>query len=474
MSEQKRNVGNEYEREAVPNSALLGSGKFWGMYAGEHTAGTEFMIGPLFLAAGASLQDLLIGLLLGNFLAVLTWRFLVVPIALAKRMTLYYQLERIAGQSLVKFYNLINGLLFCFLAGAMVTVSASAVGIPFGIEFDVPAHVLGLGNPSFTSLVVIVGLVIAVIAAAGYEMVARVANIAAPWMIAVFAACGVVSLAQLDATSFTALSEGTFWTSAIAFVQEKNEPAPFPFWQIVVFAWLCNGAMHFGMADLSIFRFARHKSAGWAPAIGMFLGHYMAWIAAALLLAALIKMQPGLTLSAEGKVTANPGRLAYQALGWTGILCVVIAGWTTANPTIYRAGLAFQGVIPGSSRILMTLVAGAVATLAGAFPNLSAGLLDFVGRYGTVLGPMGAIVFVDFYLMKRFGLREEYANQVGLRFNFAVLVAWLLPVSVGLYFIEVQHVFAAYAVVPCWLASGVLYLVLSKLTQVQVGAPART
>ena len=91
------NSGGEFEREPVPDSALLGAGKFWGMYAGEHAAGTEFMIGPLFLAAGASLQDLILGLLLGNFLAVLTWRFLVVPIAMAKRMTLYYQLERIAG-----------------------------------------------------------------------------------------------------------------------------------------------------------------------------------------------------------------------------------------------------------------------------------------------------------------------------------------------------------------------------------------
>ena len=435
------------------------------MYAGEHAAGTEFMIGPLFLAAGASLQDLIFGLLLGNALAVLTWRFLVTPIATAKRMTLYYQLERIAGGLLVKLYNVVNGLLFCFLAGAMVTVSASAVGVPFGITFDVPEQMFGLSNVSFTMLVVIVGVVIAAVAAGGYETVARVANIAAPWMIAVFAACGIVSLAQMDATNMAALSEGKFWTDAIEFVQEKNGPQTFGFWQIVVFAWLCNGAMHFGMADLSIFRFARSKASGWAPAIGMFLGHYMAWIAAALLLAALIKIQPSLALTDDGKVTANPGLLAFQSLGWTGIICVVVAGWTTANPTIYRAGLAFQGVWSGSSRTAMTLVAGAVATIAGAFPNLSAQLLGFVGTYGTVLGPMGAVIFVDFYLMKRFGLRDEYARHTGSAVNVAVLVAWLLPVTVGLYLIFAGGLFAAYAVIPCWFACGALYLVLSKATQ---------
>ena len=53
MSEDNSNPGGEFEREPVPNSALLGSGKFWGMYAGEHTAGTEFMIGPLFFGRGA-------------------------------------------------------------------------------------------------------------------------------------------------------------------------------------------------------------------------------------------------------------------------------------------------------------------------------------------------------------------------------------------------------------------------------------
>ena len=159
-----------------------------------------------------------------------------------------------------------------------------------------------------------------------------------------------------------------------------------------------------------------------------------------------------------------------EALGWTGIICVVIAGWTTANPTIYRAGLAFQGVMPGRSRKAMTLVAGAVATIAGAFPNLSAQLLGFVGTYGTILGPMGAVIFVDYYLMKKLGLRDDYAERVGSSVNIAVLISWLLPVLVGLYLIFAKGIFAAYAVIPTWLACGVIYLALSKLTQKPVPA----
>lgn len=451
MSEEEHAATEEFERQPVPKSALKGPGKFWGMYAGEHTAGTEFMIGPLFLAAGASIQDLILGLLLGNILATLTWRFLVTPIAMSKRLTLYYQLERIAGGGAVKLYNFVNGLLFCFLAGAMVTVSASAVGVPFGVSFDVPENWWELSSPAFTVIVLITGGIIAAIASRGYEMVARVANIAAPWMIIVFAACGLVSYTIMQS------GEAFTWGDAVAFIQEKDGVQEFGFWKIVIFAWLCNGAMHFGMADLSIFRFARDKSSGWAPAIGMFLGHYVAWICAALLLAAQIKLSQD--------TTANPGMLAWSAIGWTGIVCVIIAGWTTANPTIYRAGLAFQAMFPNSKRVVMTLVAGLVATAAGAFPTLSGKLLDFVGTYGTVLGPMGAVIFVDFWLMKRFGLRDEYAHATQSSFHPAALIAWLLPVGVGLYLIFSVGVFAAYLVIPCWIVCGLLYLVLSKLTQ---------
>ena len=75
------------------------------------------MIGPLFLTAGVSAFDLIVGLLLGNFLAVLSWRFLTAEVAVKNRLTLYYQLEKICGKNLVTFYNLANGILFCFKYG---------------------------------------------------------------------------------------------------------------------------------------------------------------------------------------------------------------------------------------------------------------------------------------------------------------------------------------------------------------------
>jgi hypothetical protein len=46
IEELEEAASSEYERQRVPAKALKGPTAFWGMYAGEHTAGTEFMIGP--------------------------------------------------------------------------------------------------------------------------------------------------------------------------------------------------------------------------------------------------------------------------------------------------------------------------------------------------------------------------------------------------------------------------------------------
>ncbi len=88
---------NEYEREPVPERAWLGLRSFVGQYAGEHTAGTELMIGPLFVASGVSAADVVGGLLIGNLLAVLSWLLLTAPIAVRARLTLYFNWSGSAG-----------------------------------------------------------------------------------------------------------------------------------------------------------------------------------------------------------------------------------------------------------------------------------------------------------------------------------------------------------------------------------------
>jgi Purine-cytosine permease and related proteins len=273
MTEEMQGVPHEeYERQPVPATAWKGWKSFLGMYAGEHAAGTEFVIGPLFLTAGVSAFDLIVGLLLGNLLAVLSWRFLTAEVAVKHRLTLYYHLERICGKRLVLFYNLANGILFCFLAGAMVTVSATAVGIPFDMEMPKLTDTMP-NSITWVIIVLAIGAIISLIAARGYNTVARVANWLSPLIVLAFVASGIVALQQLGVGSLR-----DFWNIWGA----GGEPFPgqikYTFWHVVIWSWFCNAAMHIGMSDLSVFRYAQKPSVGWTTAAGMYVGHYVAWM----------------------------------------------------------------------------------------------------------------------------------------------------------------------------------------------------
>ena len=59
----------------------------------------------------------------------------------------------------------------------------------------------------------------------------------------------------------------------------------------------------------------------------------------------------------------DSGSVVTTALGSLVALAVVIAGWTTANPMLYRSGLAFQVVSPGWPRWRVTLIAGVLTTI---------------------------------------------------------------------------------------------------------------
>lgn len=454
--------GGEFERTPVPKSKLKSWKSFIGMYAGEHAAGTEFMIGPLFLTAGVSAFDLIVGLLIGNLLAVLSWRFLTAEIAIKNRLTLYFQLEKICGKKLVTGYNLANGILFCFLAGSMITVSATAVGIPFNMPMPKLTDTMPNGA-TWIIIVILIGAVISIIAARGYDTVTKAANWMSPIIVLAFLASGIVALNQLGVSSFS-----DFWN----IWGEGAEPFPgqtkFTFWHVVIWSWFANGAMHIGMSDLSVFRFAKEAKAGWATAAGMYVGHYMAWIAAALLYAVYLKSPEAQAFLNNGEAPpVAPGPLANNAIGILGIIAVVLAGWTTANPTIYRAGLAFQAILPKLSTSKVTILAGTVATIAGLFPAFAMKLLGFVALYGFILAPFGAIIVFEHFFHKKAGIIKNYAETANLSFNKSVFWAW--AVSFGLfYFISIQFdVFLSFVTLPSWLLCGVLFLLLSKYFQNQ-------
>jgi cytosine permease len=442
---QKLDALYEFDREPVSRGRLQGIGNFIGVYAGEHVAGTEFVIGPLFVVHGVSAIDLFLGLALGNVLAVLSWAFLCAPIAVRTRLTLYWHLRSICGPYLTAAYSIINALMFCFLAGSMIAVSATAVGLPFripmpGLQDMLPTSV------GWVLVVLLVGSIVTGLAILGFEKLSHFSKICAPWMFLVFIAAGVSMLPRLGCQSpadFLTVANEKIWTGVPAAGQSK-----FTFWHVMFFAWFCNMAMHIGMADMALLRYARKWYFGFASAFGMFFGHFVAWICSGILCAA-----------ASGSVA--PGPIAYMGAGVAGAVCVVIAGWTTANPTLYRAGLALQVVTPNWKRWKVTLVAGAVTTVAACFPALVMKLLDFVALYGLVLMPMGAVVFADLWLLPKLGLRSNFSAATGAGINWAAAVSWLVSLAV----VTALPLEIFFKGLPGWFIAVILYIGVSYIQQ---------
>jgi purine-cytosine permease-like protein len=186
----------------------------------------------------------------------------------------------------------------------------------------------------------------------------------------------------------------------------------FNVWHIIFFAWFANLAMHVGLSDMALFRYARSWKYGLYSAFGMYPGHMLAWICSGIMVAGVQREM-------------NPGLMAFEAAGMAGVAAVLIAGWTTANPTLYRAGLALQAVTPNWPRWKITLVAGLATSILSSFPVFFMKLLDYVAIYGLVLMPIGAIVFAEHWIFPLVGIEQYRAEKYRWLLNWRALVVWI-------------------------------------------------
>jgi purine-cytosine permease-like protein len=225
------------------------------------------------------------------------------------------------------------------------------------------------------------------------------------------------------------------------------------FWHICFFAWFCNLAMHVDLSDMAVFRYARSWKYGLYSALGMFPGHFMAWLASGVMIAgAAIVLQ-------VAPADISPGQMALHAAGLAGAVAVVVAGWTTSNPTMYRAGLALQTVTPNWPRWAVTLVAGTVTTIVACFPFFFMQLLGFVAIYGLILMPVGAVVFAEHWIIPRIGIKQYRAQERGWFVSYSALLTWIITMA-ACWFMPF-HLFFRW--LPGYVIALALYLALAKL-----------
>ena len=431
---------------------------FAGLYAAEHVAATEFVIGATFVALGAKTMDILLGLLIGNVLAVLSWTLITSPIAVDTRLSLYTYLNKIAGDSMTKLYNWANVIIFSVISAAMVTVSATAVRF----AFDIPAQLNWYPTNLWFILIVIgVGVVVVSIAMYGFNAVSEFSGICAPWLFVMFTSGALVLLPALSLhvlgktlpagwTDFLTLGNESIWTGI-----DSNGESGIGLIEVIGFAWAANTITHFGLIDMALLRFAKKKIYGLATSTGMMFGHYVAWIAAGIMGAGAA------VILGKSIVELDPGDVAYYALGWSGFVIVIVAGWTTAITNLYRAGLAAQAIFYNHSRKKTTLTVGLVTIIIACFPFVFSQILPLLTYAGLIVVPVGAIVFAEHQIFPRIGFTRYWSSYKQLSFSFPAVASWALGLifGFGLNALNVMSFF--YLFIPTWFFTIMIYTFLA-------------
>ena len=452
-------AGVSEEQLPVAKHKLHGWRHFLGLYAGEHVAATEFVIGATFVALGAKTMDILIGLLIGNVLAILSWTLITAPIATQTRLSLYTYLEKIAGDSMTKLYNWANVLIFTVISAAMITVSASAVRFLFGIPAQLDWYPTDL---AFVIVVLAVGVIVVFVAMYGFKAVSEFSSICGPWLFVMFAAGALVLMPALAFEvlgrttlsgfgDFVSIGDQSIWTGLNA----VGEPG-IGLLEVIGFAWAANSITHVGLIDMALFRFAKKPIYGLCSSAGMLFGHYIAWISAGIMgagTAILVK---------KGIAELDPGDVAFEALGLSGFVIVIVAGWTTANANLYRAGLAAQAIFTNQSRQRTTLVVGLVTVVVACFPFVFTKMLPLLTYAGLLVVPVGAIVFTEHVIFPRIGFTRYWANFKQLSRSVPAIASWGIGLAFGFGLNALNVMSFYYLFIPTWFVSAIAYTLLAK------------
>lgn len=449
----------EEEQLPVAKSKLHDWTHFAGLYAAEHVAATEFVIGATFVALGAKTSDIIIGLLIGNILAVLSWRFITSPIAVETRLSLYTYLNKIAGDSMTKLYNWANVIIFSVISAAMITVSSTAVRF----AFDIPAQLNWYPtNVWFILIVLAVGIFVVSIALYGFNAVSEFSGLCAPWLFVMFTSGAMVLLPALSLdvlgktlpaslTDFMTLGNQSIWTGT------NSEGAPgIGLVEVIGFGWAANTITHFGLVDMALLRFAKKKNYAYASSTGMMFGHYVAWIAAGIMGAGAA------VILGKSIIELDPGDVAYYALGWSGFVIVIVAGWTTAITNLYRAGLAAQAIFSKQSRKKTTIIVGLVTVAIACFPFVFSQILPLLTYAGLLVVPVGAIVFAEHQIFPRIGFTRYWSSYRKLTFSMPAVAAWGLGLIFGFGLNALDVISFFYLFIPTWVFTMLIYTLLAS------------
>ncbi|MFG0288087.1 MAG: hypothetical protein ACF8CQ_07935, partial [Rhodopirellula sp. JB044] len=314
----------------------------------------------------------------------------------------------------------------------------------------------------FVGIVLAVGMIVVLVAMYGFNAVAEFSGLCGPWLVVMFVSGALVLFPALaDAVlgrstvegfqDFITIGDHSIWTG----VNAQGEKG-IGLLEVIGFAWAANTITHFGLIDMALLRYAKRSIYGLCTSAGMLFGHYVAWIASGIMGAGTA------VLLKSTIVELDPGDVAYRALGMSGYVIVIIAGWTTANANLYRAGLAAQAIFHNHSRKMVTFTVGCVTVVIACFPFVFGQMLPLLTYAGLLVVPVGGIVFAEHFVFPRIGFTRYWVTYRKLNHSTPAVGSWIAGLIFGFGLNAMQVMSFYYLFLPTWLFTIIVYTLMAK------------
>jgi NCS1 family nucleobase:cation symporter-1 len=176
------------------------------------------------------------------------------------------------------------------------------------------------------------------------------------------------------------------------------------------------------------------------------------------------------TITALGALSAltsgdwNPVQgVQTLGLGVGALVLIILATWTTNDKNLYSGGLALTNIFPAWPRWQLTLLLGAVGTVAACF-RITDHFLQWLVALGVVFAPLGGVLIADYFVVRkrRILIPELYKDKGKYRFqgglNWVALAAMAIGLSVRL-FVSVE----ALPTIISFLSTGLAYVLLMRI-----------
>jgi cytosine permease len=423
-------VGEDYALERIPEDQRRPMWEVFMIRFGTVACLSQFILGAA-LGYGMTFRNAIISTLLGVVLLEIVSFF--IGVAGVK--------EGLSTSVLTRWTGF--GQLGSSLIGLIIAISC--IGW-FGIQNSIFAEgLMNLfhSNVSFAVMSIITGLAVTVLVVYGYKMLSYTANIAVPaFLIAVLYAMYKM-LTSYDLNTLISMAA-------------PGEPMSIGVGVTMVAGGFMVGAII--TPDLS--RYNRSvKDVFWMTLLSLFLGELFVNIVAVLMAHAV--KSPDVV-----SIMLNLG-------GWIAAALVIFSTIKINDMNLYGASLGATNFLETafgirSSRALLTLIIGCLGTL-GSVLGILDRLVNFLVILGVTIPPIGGIIIVDYFILKRSRKELDESKLQGklpktLEFvNPIALISWLAGFLVG------HFVSAGIPALNSLFVAAISYYIISKIYALVVG-----